>query len=152
MDISTENLEKVNSDGGIFYVFSHEQSEMLLAGSSIDSEVPKYLDALSGKWSTIKKDDLIRLALQKNNYTRNRWVGLFVAYHDDAYRRVDLQMGRCRDCDWAGWIGTPLSYELYIFNPKEASRLFDDAKKMKPLCCPKCDGKLDKHAIWTESG
>jgi len=151
MDISTETLDKVDSGGGDFYVLSNEQTEMFLAGSSINGEHPKYVEVLSGKWRVVKKDDFLRIAVQKNAYTRNQWIGLYVAYYDGIYRRVDLQMGKCNDCDWEGWVATPLSYDLYVGNTKEASRLFNEAKKIKPLCCPNCNGQLDKHAIWIES-
>lgn len=150
MNIDIESLEKVNSGGGDLYILGDEESNEIISGASIDNEQPKYIEILAGKWEIVKKDSMLKIAMQKNPYTRNRWWGLVVVNYQNKYQRVDLQVGKCSQCDWEGWTATPLSFDLYIGTTDEASEFFDEAKNLPVLSCPKCNGKLDKHAIWVE--
>lgn len=150
MDICLENLEKVNTGGGDIYILSDKESEEIINGATINNEVPRYVEVLGGKWGIAKKDSLVKLGMQKNPYTRNHWMGLFVVYYENRYQRVDLQVGKCTQCDWEGWTGTPLSMDIYTGKGQERVDLASEAEKLPVLSCPKCGGKLDKHAIWIE--
>ncbi len=151
MNIDLGTTEKINTGGGEVYVLTKEQGEQLINGAKVNGDTPIYTELLEKKWGIVKDEPLLDLALQNNLYTRNQWCGLVVVKYEKSYKRIDLQTSNCLNCDWEGWAGTPLCFDLYVGSTEEASGFFEEAKELAVLGCPCCGGTLSKHAIWVQS-
>lgn len=150
-NLNSASLHSIVVDEEEIFVLSDDESIAILEGAGIDGESLSEIGIPQFWWKVISGSDRLALALHRGPQTFGQWWFLVLCLIGDEYRRVELLQGECESCDWKGWVATPLSNDIYTGSPDRIAA-FNRAKALPVVGCPKCGGRLNKHAVWAAHG
>lgn len=64
--------------------------------------------------------------------------------------RVRIEHVKCLNCGWQGNIANPTLPDLYDLVPDKFNTM-EKGYQISTMNCPKCNKKLERHAIWIEN-
>lgn len=113
----------------------------------VDSEI--FIKYVAHDVSFVKEHKGFCIALYKIRSKISNWFPCILYFYEGAWRRIQLEFTECEFCGWKGQIANPTIPDLYIAIPERVEAL-NRALNLPVVSCPKCENKLNRHAIWVE--